>query len=62
VHLLVNYPPKMSVSALDNSLKDVPARLPRSEYTGKVNRARMNGDYWSSSYFAPSCGGARPTP
>src|ERR1700744_4112028 len=58
VHLLVNYPPKVSVSALVNSLKGASARRLRSEYTGKVNRATMNGHFWSPSYFAASCGGA----
>jgi putative transposase len=48
VHLLVFYPPKVSVSA----------RRLRSEYTGRVNRAQMNGHFWSPSYFAASCGGA----
>jgi putative transposase len=56
VHLLVLYPP--NVSALVNSLKGVSARRLRSEYTGRVNRARMNGHFWSPSYFAASCGGA----
>jgi putative transposase len=58
VHLLVHYPPKASVSALVNSLKGVSARRLRSEFTGRVNRARMNGHFWSPSYFAASCGGA----
>jgi putative transposase len=58
VHLLVNYPPKVSVSALVNSLKGVSARMLRSEYTGKVDRVWMNGHFWSPSYFAASCGGA----
>src|ERR1700749_5042466 len=58
VHLLVNYPPKVSVSALVNSLKGVSARMLRSQYTGKVNQARMNGHFWSPSYLAASCGGA----
>jgi putative transposase len=58
VHLLVNYPPKVPVSALVNSLKGVSARMLRPEYTGRVNRARMNGHFWSPSYFAASCGGA----
>lgn len=35
VHLLVEYPPKVSVSALVNSLKGVSARRLRSEYTGR---------------------------
>jgi putative transposase len=58
VHLLVLYPPRVSVSELVNSLKGVSARRLHSEYTGKVNRARMNGHFWSPSYFAASCGGA----
>jgi putative transposase len=58
VHLLVSYPPKIPVSALVNSLKGVSARRLRSEYTGRVDRARMNGHFWSPSYFAASCGGA----
>jgi putative transposase len=58
VRLLVNYPPKASVSALVNSLKGVPAQMLRSEYTGRVNRARINGHFRSPSYFAASCGGA----
>jgi putative transposase len=58
VHLLVHYPPKVSVSALVNSLKGVSARRLRPEFTGRVNRARMNGHLWSPSYFAASCGGA----
>jgi putative transposase len=48
VHLVVHYPPKVPVSA----------RRLRPEFTGRVNRARMNGHFWSPSYFAASCGGA----
>ena len=58
VHLLVEYPPKVPVSALVNSLKGVSARRLRAEFTGRVNRAAMNGHFWSPSYFAASCGGA----
>ena len=58
VHLLVNYPPKVPVSALVNSLKGVSARMLRSQYTGRSNPARMNGHFWSPSYLAASCGGA----
>ena len=59
VHLLVEYPPKMAVSALVNSLKGVSSRRLRSEFTGRVNRHVMHGHFWSPSYFAASCGGAR---
>jgi putative transposase len=58
VHLLVEYPPKVPVSALVNSLKGVSARRLRSQFTGRVNRHIMHGHFWSPSYFAASCGGA----
>ena len=58
VHLLVEYPPKVAVTGLVNSLKGVSARRLRSEFTSRVNRHVMNGHFWSPSYFAASCGGA----
>jgi putative transposase len=58
VHLLVFSPPKVSVSALVNALKGVSARRLRSDYTARVNQARINGHFWSPSYLAASCGGA----
>jgi putative transposase len=58
VHLLAEYPPKAAVSALVNSLKGVPARRLRAEFTGRVNRHIMHGHLWSPSYLAVSCGGA----
>ncbi|WP_250285118.1 IS200/IS605 family transposase, partial [Frankia sp. CiP1_Cm_nod2] len=58
VHLLVEYPPKVAVSALVNSLKGVSARMLRAEFTGRVNRASMRGHFWSPSYFAVSAGTA----
>ena len=54
----MEYPPKIAVSALVNSLKGVPTRRLRSEFTGRVNRHIMHGHFWSPSYFAASCGGA----
>ena len=47
VHLLVEYPPKVAVSALVNSFKGVSARKLRSEFTGRVNRHIMHGHFWS---------------
>src|SRR5882672_658613 len=58
VHLLVNYPPKVAVSVLVNSLKGVSSRILRKEFTGQMNRAIMHGHLWTPSYFAGSCGGA----
>ncbi|GHF15632.1 hypothetical protein GCM10014715_83610 [Streptomyces spiralis] len=54
----MHYPPKVAVSKLVNSLKDVSARRIRQEFTGQINRAIMHGHLWSPSYFSASCGGA----
>ena len=57
VHLLVEYPPKVAVSALVNSLKGVSSRLLRQERPD-LQRRYWKGVLWSPSYFAASCGGA----
>ncbi len=57
VHLLVEYPPKLAVSVLVNSLKGVSSRLLRKERTDLKKRYWKNV-LWSPSYFASSCGGA----
>ncbi|MBU6993920.1 IS200/IS605 family transposase [Ferrovum myxofaciens] len=57
VHLLVEYPPKLAVSVLVNSLKGVSSRLLRKERPDLKKRYWKNV-LWSPSYFASSCGGA----
>ncbi len=57
VHLLVHYPPKLSVSKLVNSLKGVSSRLLRANFDS-IHRHYWKGVLWSPSYFAGSCGGA----
>jgi len=57
VHLLVEYPPKLAVSVLVNSLKGVSSRLLRKERPDLSKRYWKNV-LWSPSYFASSCGGA----
>ena len=57
VHLLVEYPPKVSVSALVNSLKGVSSRLLRKDRPDMTSRY-FKGVLWSPSYFAASCRGA----
>ena len=57
VHLLVEYPPKLAVSALVNSLKGGSSRLLRKELPDIRDRY-WKGVLWSPSYFASSCGGA----
>ncbi len=58
VHLLVTYPPKMTISRLVNSLKGVSSRLIRQKRYPSVQKRLWGDSLWSPSYFAGSCGGA----
>lgn len=58
VHLLVNYPPKVSVSSLVNSLKGVSSRHIRKQQFQTLHPYIWMDALWSGSYFASSCGGA----
>ena len=60
VHLLVNYPPKVQLSKLINSLKGVSSRRLKQEFHEIRNHwvCRKSGSLWSPSYFAGSVGGA----
>lgn len=58
VHLLVNYPPKVALSTLVNSLKGVSSRMLRKEFGDFHPWLKRRGVLWSPSYFAASCGGA----
>jgi putative transposase len=57
VHLLVNYPPNVSLSKLVNSLKGVSSRLLRQLHP-ELTKLYWKNVLWSPSYFAASCGGA----
>ncbi len=56
VHLL-NYPPKVPLSRLVNSLKGVSSRKLKLHHPEVANRYYKSA-LWSPSYFAASCGGA----
>jgi putative transposase len=57
-HLLVSYPPTLAISTLVRRLKGATALRMRQDHTGRCNRARMHGHFWTPSYFAVSAGGA----
>jgi len=57
VHLLVNYPPKIAISSLVNSLKGVSSRMIRLKHPS-LQKRYWKGMLWSPSYFTASCGGA----
>lgn len=57
IHLLVEYPPKVSVSGLVRSMKGVSSRMLRQERED-LRQHYWKDQLWSPSYFAASCGGA----
>ncbi|MGJ7907538.1 IS200/IS605 family transposase [Actinopolyspora sp. H202] len=58
VHLLVHFPPKVTLSKLVNSLKGVSSRLLRKEFEDLRVAYWKGARLWSGSYFAGSVGGA----
>ena len=58
VHLLVEYPPKLSLSTLVNSLKGVSSRLLRRDMPNLTYNKALRWHLWSPSWFGVSCGGA----
>ena len=57
VHLLINYPTKVAISKLVNSLKGVSSRKMK-KYHPDLKKYYWKSALWSPSYFAASCGGA----
>ena len=53
-HLLIEYPPKLSISQIVNSLKGVSSRMLRKKYPLRPHSQHLG----RRSYFAVSCGGA----
>lgn len=55
IHVLIEYPPKLSISQIVNSLKGVSSRM-----YGKAGFKKPYGKdaLWSPSYFVSSVGGA----
>lgn len=58
VHLLINYPPKISISKIVNSLKGVSSRILRRDFKSEISKLLWKNVLWSPSYFCGSCGGA----
>lgn len=58
VHLLVNFPPKVAISKLVNSLKGVSSRKLKLHFPELHKMAWRSDALWSPSYFAGSVGGA----
>lgn len=58
VHLLIEYPPKVALARLVNSLKGVSARRLRARALPELEYKLLGPHFWSPSYCAVSCGGA----
>lgn len=56
IHLLVSYPPKLSLSVLVNRLKTNSSRLVRERHMEEVSDKLWGKHFWSPSYFAASIG------
>lgn len=58
IHLLLELPPSIALSAAVNSLKTVTARLLRRDHGLTLKKYYWKPVLWSRSYFIASCGGA----
>ncbi|EKT54143.1 IS200/IS605 family transposase [Providencia burhodogranariea] len=58
IHMLINFPPKVAISKLVNSLKGVSSRKMKLHFPELHKPAWKNDALWSPSYFAGSVGGA----
>jgi putative transposase len=58
VHLLVNFPPKVAVTKLVNSLKGVSSRRLRQEFDDLTPHYWRANKLWAGSYFAGTVDGA----
>lgn len=58
LHLLIDYPPKISLSMLVGAIKTNTSRVIREQHWPEVRKALWGQHFWSPSYCALSTGGA----
>jgi putative transposase len=58
VHVLVEYPCKVSVSEIANALKGTSSMVARRECWSEIRQLIYGPAFWTPSYFAASAGGA----
>ncbi len=58
VHLLVDFHPKQSISAVAGSLKAATSRMVKKEFSVEFARWYSKQSFWSGSYYVASTGGA----
>jgi len=58
VHLVVEYPPKVSISEMANALKGNSSFVARRDCKDELRKKLWGSAFWTPSFFAASCGGA----
>ena len=58
VHLVVEYPPKVSISDAANALKGNGSFVARRDCKEELRKKLWGSAFWTPSFFAASCGGA----
>ncbi len=58
IHLLVNFPSKLSIAEIVRLLKGVSSRLIRKEFWPQIKDKLWGDHFWSPSYCAVTAGGA----
>ena len=58
VHVLVDFHPKNSVSAVAGSLKAASSRAMKKDFPEQVAKFYQGVSFWSNSYYVASSGGA----
>lgn len=58
VHLLVDFHPRHSISAVAGSLKAASSRMIKREFPAEFARWYSKQSFWSGSYYVASTGGA----
>ena len=57
IHMLVELPPRYSISEVVNVLKGVSARITRRDYLPEIQKQLSGDAFWSPSYYAATVGG-----
>jgi len=58
LHLMISYPPHLSIGEIMRRLKGASSRAVRAKRFPEVLKALWSKDFWSPSCFVVSCGGA----
>ncbi len=58
VHLLIDFHPKNSISAVAGSLKAATSRTMKKDFPEQVAKFYKGVSFWSKSYYVASIGGA----